>query len=293
MNGITVLRKRRPHTTVQVGAISSFVLSRNRYASGYLVLPLAVWHSREYSPRLLGLLTDSSLEQLRRSVAEGIAAGTMGWQLVLDNVQQYCRQRDHRRRHQDVLKVGTAATAILLEDCAPRAFDLQDHLDRGMKQERLTFTTESLYADIDWGYIHELTALHWVRILITFIPELAHLRQIVADVLNSDRMTKRRLRKGRKTVMQPLGTNAEQETETQGMMRALLDFENQMGFDEKAMEGPEIWHTRWTKLNGITSNSYAPASSADPAALSKSATAAGAKRPSNLKKVNFFRPRIA
>ncbi|KAJ6544910.1 hypothetical protein B0H10DRAFT_2244047 [Mycena sp. CBHHK59/15] len=196
-----------------------------------------------------------------------------------------------------------------------------------MKQERLTLTTDSLYADIDWGYIHELTALHWVRILVTFIPELAPLRQIVADVLKSDRMTKRRLHKGRKTVMQPLGTNAERETETQGMMRALLDFENQMGLDEKAMEGliftprgdgasiaaiwriqkflsahpshykafrnrvpagPEIWHTRWTKLNAIASNSYALASSADPSALSKSATAVGAKQPSNLKKVDFF-----
>ena len=37
--------------------------------------------------------------------------------------------------------------------------------------------------------------------------------------------------------MQPLGTNAEKETETQGMMWAILDFENQMGLDDKSMEG--------------------------------------------------------
>ncbi|KAJ7697408.1 hypothetical protein B0H17DRAFT_904415, partial [Mycena rosella] len=41
--GVIVHRQRRPHTTIQVGAISSFVLSRNRYASGYFALPLAVW----------------------------------------------------------------------------------------------------------------------------------------------------------------------------------------------------------------------------------------------------------
>ncbi|KAJ6613098.1 hypothetical protein B0H10DRAFT_1806133 [Mycena sp. CBHHK59/15] len=41
--GVIVLRQRRPHTTIQVGAISSFVRSRNRYANGYLALPLAVW----------------------------------------------------------------------------------------------------------------------------------------------------------------------------------------------------------------------------------------------------------
>ncbi|KAJ6628266.1 hypothetical protein B0H10DRAFT_1778257 [Mycena sp. CBHHK59/15] len=240
----------------------------------------------------------------------------MRWQYVLDNVQEWCRQRDLRLGRQDVLKVGCAATAILLEDCAPGAFNLQDHLDRVIKQERKEMTTESLYDDIDWEYIHELTALHWVRILVTFIPQLAYLHKEVATAFNSDRMTKHRLRRGRKTVVQPLGTNAERETETQGMMRAMLDFESQIGLDEKAMEGlvitprgdgasiaamwrikkyllahpshyksfrnrvppgPEIWHTRWTKLNAISSNCYGPATSTDPSALSKSATAAGAK----------------
>ncbi|KAK7025895.1 hypothetical protein R3P38DRAFT_2529736, partial [Favolaschia claudopus] len=52
--------------------------------------------------------------------------------------------------------------------------------------------------------------------------------------------------------------------------------------------GPEIWHTRWTNLNMISSNSYATASTTDPSALSESANAAGTKRPFNLKKVDFF-----
>ncbi|KAJ7602744.1 hypothetical protein DFH06DRAFT_1351097 [Mycena polygramma] len=345
-NGVVVVRKRRPHPTIQVGVISSLTLSRNRYASGYLALPLAVWQfackahvdekrimSRfgftvhdKTARACLDSLTDSSLAKLRESVAEGIAAGTMRWQLVLDNVQQYCRQRDHRIGREDVLKIGTAATAILLEDCAPNAFDLQDHLDRVMRRERRELTIESLWDDIDWSFIQDLTALHWVRILVTFIPQLAHLCKEVSAALRAERMSKLRLRQ-RKSVMQPLGTNAERETETQGMKRALLDFEKQMGLDEKAMEnlifiprgdgasiaaiwrvkkflaahpshykafrnrvpaGPEIWHTRWTQLNAIASNSYAPTSSPDPSALSKSSTAAGAKRPSNLKKVDFF-----
>ncbi|KAJ6610317.1 hypothetical protein B0H10DRAFT_2293130 [Mycena sp. CBHHK59/15] len=330
---------RRPHNAVQVGVLSCLALSRNRYASGYLALPLAVWQfackthvdeKRIFSRfgftvhdttarACLNSLTDSSLAKLRESVAEGIANGTMYWQIVLDNIQQYCRQRDHRLGRQDVLKVGTAATAILLEDCAPGAFNLQDHLDRVMKQERRQLTIDALYADIDWKYIHELTALLWVRILVHFIPQLAYLRQDVAALFNSDAMTKHRLPKGRITVMQPVGTNAEHSTETQGMMRAMLDFEGQMGLDEQAMEGlifmprgdgasiaaiwrikkylsahpehykafrnrvppgPEIFHTRWTQLNAMSNNSYGPASSSDPSALSK--------RPSNLKKVDFF-----
>jgi hypothetical protein len=67
----------------------------------------------------------------------------MYWQLVLDNVQQFGRQRDHRLGRQDILKIGTAATAILLEDCATGAFDLQDHIDRVMLQERRQMTIDS------------------------------------------------------------------------------------------------------------------------------------------------------
>ncbi|KAJ7837884.1 hypothetical protein B0H14DRAFT_2362031 [Mycena olivaceomarginata] len=43
VNKAIVVRARRPHPTVQVGVINSLTLSRNRYASGYLALPLAVW----------------------------------------------------------------------------------------------------------------------------------------------------------------------------------------------------------------------------------------------------------
>ncbi|KAJ7768603.1 hypothetical protein DFH07DRAFT_1007816 [Mycena maculata] len=346
VNGAIVLRTRRPHPTIQVGVINCLTLSRDRYASGYLALPLAVWqfackaHVDEKrilsrfgftvhdttARACLDSLSDSSLDKLRESIREGIVMGTMRWQLVLDNVQQYCRQRDHCIGRQDILKIGTAATAILLEDCLPGAFDLQDHLDRVMLQERRKLTTESLREAIDWPYLHDLIALHWVQILVTFIPQLAHLRKEVSNLLKSEAMTKLRLRP-RTSIMQPLGTNAEHSTETQGMMRALLDFEKQMGLDEKAMEnlifmergdgasiaaiwrikkflaahpshykafrnrvppGPEIWHTRWTQLNAITSNFYGPATSTDPSCLSKSSTAAGAKRPTDLKKVDFF-----
>ncbi|KAJ7035827.1 hypothetical protein C8F04DRAFT_954455 [Mycena alexandri] len=170
--GVIVVRQRRPHPTIQVGAISSFVLSRNRYASGYLALPLAIW-------------------------------------------QFACKS------HVDEKRIFSR-------------FGFTDHLDRVMEQKRKKMTTESLYADIDW--IHRLTALHWVLILVTFIPQLAHLRTAVRAALKSPEMTKLRLRL-RKSVGQPLGTNGERETETQGMFRARLDFEAQMGLDEKAFEG--------------------------------------------------------
>jgi hypothetical protein len=73
--------------------MSTFILSQNRYASGYLTLNLGVWlfamkahidqkcvlshfgfcmfDSTTWD--LLNLLTDSSLEQLRKWIAEGIS----------------------------------------------------------------------------------------------------------------------------------------------------------------------------------------------------------------------------
>ncbi|KAJ7846812.1 hypothetical protein B0H13DRAFT_2285702 [Mycena leptocephala] len=291
-------------------------------------VPQSQFHLSQFSD----ILTEARLQRLR--IRDGRPKWTRthfvegSWRPAgRTRGQKFCRQRDLRLGRQDVLKVGCAATAILLEDCAPGAFNLQDHLDRVMKQERKQMTTESLCDDIDWDYIHELTALHWVRILVTFIPQLAHLRKAVEAAFNSERMTKHRLRRGRKTVVQALGTNGERETETPAMLRAMLDFEKQMGLDEKAMEGliitprgdgasiaamwrikkylsahpsnykafrnrvppgPEIWHSRWTQLNAISSNCYGPATAKDPAALSKSATAAGAKRPSDLKKDDFW-----
>ncbi|KAJ6616016.1 hypothetical protein B0H10DRAFT_2219902 [Mycena sp. CBHHK59/15] len=238
-----------------VRVISSLTLSHNRYASGYLALPLAVcqfaWKAHVDEKRImshfgfsvhdstaracLDSLTDSSLAKLRESVWERITAGTMCLQIVLDNVQQYCRVCDQRIGRQDVLKVGMAATSILLEDCAPDVFDLTDHLDHVMKQERRKLTIDSLFHDIDWAYLQELTAFHWVHILVTFIPQLAHLRKDVSAALKSGRMMKLHLRQCT-SVMQPVGTNAEKSTETQGMMHALHDFKSQMGLDEEAME---------------------------------------------------------
>jgi hypothetical protein len=195
------------------------------------------------------------------------------------------------------------------------------------KKERLALTVQSLYNDIDWKHVHEVQALHWLRVLVSFVPELEPLSACVSTMFRGDGIAKHRMREGRKTFVQPLGTNAEKETETQGMMRAILDFENQMGLDDKSMEGllfmirgdgaliaaigrikkylsahpddyksfrnrlppgPEIWHTRATDLNSNAANHYGPHSSADPSSLSKSANAANVKRPPNLKKCDFY-----
>ncbi|EDR04537.1 uncharacterized protein LACBIDRAFT_330448 [Laccaria bicolor S238N-H82] len=311
-NGIVILKKRCPHPIVQVGAISSFILTRNHYANGDLAMVLGIWHfaakshvdvKRVYSRfgkiisdttarKALDSMTGSSLAILQASVKAATERGETEWCVVLDNVQEYCPVYEGGIARQSILKVGTAATAIRLDDCKPGSFDLQSHLACVAQKKRKTMTVETLRNDIDWTH-----------------P-----------------IAKHRMREGRKTVVQPLGTNAERETETQGMARAIMDFDEQMGIDSRAADRllswnggdgasyaaalclqkylcsipdnhksfrnristPEIWHSKATMVNSIAANHYGPATSQDPSSLSRCSGAAGFKRPTNLNSCDYY-----
>ncbi|KAJ7277339.1 hypothetical protein C8J57DRAFT_1060799, partial [Mycena rebaudengoi] len=125
---------------------------------------------------------------------------------------------------------------------------------------------------------------------------------------------------GRITPTSPLATNSERETETQGMERAVADYDVQMGINpsknllrwirgdgasyagilrlikycaplgtfKNIFTTPELWHTGATDLNSIAANHYGPATSSDPSSLSKCSSAAGPKRRSNLKSCDYY-----
>ncbi|KAJ7693463.1 hypothetical protein B0H14DRAFT_3661877, partial [Mycena olivaceomarginata] len=159
---------------IQVGVISSFILSRNKYASGDLGLPLGFWlfACREHvdikrafcrfcysvsdstARNALMTLTNSSLEKLREQVRDATRRGETDWGKVLDKIQRYDRVFEHRLGWENILKVGTAGTAFKFDDCKPGAFDANDHIARIISQERQTMTTESVYTSIDLQHIH-------------------------------------------------------------------------------------------------------------------------------------------
>ncbi|KAF8969042.1 hypothetical protein BDZ97DRAFT_1902760 [Flammula alnicola] len=332
-NGVFIAQKRCPHPIVQVGAISSFILSRNRFANGDLAMALGVWHftakshidvKRVYSQfgnivsdntmrNALDSMTGSSLSILRDSVRAATGRGETEWCLILDNVQEYCPVYEGGIARESILKVGTAATA-------------KTHLSRVAQMERKKMTVETLRADIDWHHLRNVQMLHWVRVLVDYVPDLNFLSSQISARFRSPPIAKHRMREGRKTVVQPLGTNAEREIETQGMARALLDFNEQMGLGPEAatellswvhgdgasyatilrlqkyvchipdnhksfrnrIATPEIWHAKATKINSIVANHYGPVTSKDPSSLSRSSNAAGFKRPTNLSSCDFY-----
>ncbi|KAJ7883176.1 hypothetical protein B0H14DRAFT_3082456 [Mycena olivaceomarginata] len=344
-NGVVVVRKRRPHPVIQVGAISSFVLSRNRYASGDLALPLALWHfackshvdvkrvycrfgsivSDSAARNALNTMTDASFATLRDSVAEAAERGEAVWGKILDNCQQYSPVWEHGIGRDNQLKVGTACTAFRLYDCKPGAFNADDHIARILQEERQNMTTDGLLDSIDWDHVNGVMHLHYVRILVEFVPVLQPLSKEITALFRNKYAIHRIPDRGM-TELQPLGTNSEHSTETQGMSRARVDFDQQMGIDPEKSKNildwirgdgasfatlkrlqkyesttldvykscrnvittPETWHTKATELNACASNHYGPAVSKDPSALSRSSHATNMKRPTDLKKCDFY-----
>ncbi|KAF7371606.1 hypothetical protein MVEN_00016000 [Mycena venus] len=325
--GKVVVKKTRPHPVIQVGAISSFITSRNRYASGDLGLPLGLWlfacqaHidvkrvlcrfdysvSESTARNALNTLTDASLNALQEKVRDATVQGEVEYGKISDNVQQYERVFEHGLGKENVLKHGTACTAFGFDDCKPGAFYAAYHIARVIKQERQTMTVENIYSSIDWEHMDNVSDLHFVRVLVDFSP---HLNPLSCQVLLDS----------------PLSTNGEQQMENKGYQAGYRDFDKQMGIEPEksdnllswnradggghgmlmrqkmiqvttkdiytsyrnAISTPETWHTKSTKLNSAASNHYGPAASPDPSSLSHSSNAANMKRPSDLKKCDFY-----
>ncbi|KAJ7142580.1 hypothetical protein C8R44DRAFT_865908 [Mycena epipterygia] len=186
-------------------------------------------------------------------------------------------------------------------------------------------TTESVFASIDWAHNHSVTELHYIRVLAEFTPHLDYLDTEISARFCQAPIAKHRLPVC-KTPVQPTGTNGEREVETQGMARAIQDFDAQMGVEPEKSDNilswtrgdgashatimrlkkylsvtpdiyksfrnvistPETWHTKATDLNACASNHYGPAASKDPSSLSRSSNAANMKRPTDLKKCDFY-----
>ncbi|KAF8210685.1 hypothetical protein K438DRAFT_1569424, partial [Mycena galopus ATCC 62051] len=274
--------------------------------------------------RALDSMTDSDRDKMQTKVRDVAEEGEAEVGKILDNIQRYDRAFEHGLGRVSQLKVGTACTAFHLQNTKPGAFRADDHVKRVIAQERQTMTTESVYNSIDWSHNHNIAELHFVRILADFIPQLNHLSAQISVRFRTT-LGKHRLQPT-KAILQPLGTNCEREVENKGMQNALFDFDKQTGIEpgkhdnilswvrgdgashatimrlkkmlvttpdiyhsfRNIISTPETWHTKVTDLNSCASNHYGPAASKDPSSLSRSSNAANMKRPTDLKKCDFY-----
>ncbi|KAF9005371.1 hypothetical protein BDZ89DRAFT_1145164 [Hymenopellis radicata] len=325
-HGKVIVRKRRPHSTIQVAAITSFVLSRHRFANGYLAVALGIWlfatraHidikralsrmglsiSDTTVRKALAAMSDAGRDKLRKSVAEHAERGELGWRIIMDNVQGYALVREPGHGKQSVLKVGTAATAVRLYDCPPDAFKLEPYLARVIENKRAELTTDKLLDSLNFVHIDKKRALETV-------PFRTYCNQ-PSSCRSKDRDT-------------TPGSNSEREIEIDGSHECVKDFDEQSGWLERfaafliAWYGgdggtyatlkrlkkllaatapgeyasfmhlvvtPELWHMGSTMIGTLASNHFGDRSSADPSSLSRASTTASQKRPSDLSKPDYY-----
>ncbi|KAJ6532184.1 hypothetical protein DFH09DRAFT_933468 [Mycena vulgaris] len=261
VDGVAIVRQRRPHPIIQVGAMASFIISRNRYANGDLALILGIWHfackshvdvKRVYcrfgnfvadstARDALNSMTIASLAELREDVRKALARGEMEHCLLLDNVQEYVPVYEQGIGRVSEMKVGTAGTGVGLQDCAPGAFNAAEYQRRVAKKERAKLTTDSLYDDLDWDHIHRVIPLHWTRVLTVYSPRFKHLTKQISAMFREAPIAKHRMRQGRTTPLQPLSTNSGREMSTPGMLRGVGDFKTQMGINAENQKGLLFW----------------------------------------------------
>ncbi|KAJ6586290.1 hypothetical protein DFH09DRAFT_1075250 [Mycena vulgaris] len=301
---------------IQVGAISSFITSRNHYASGNLGLPLGLWlfacqaHtdvkrvfcrfgysvSDSTARNALTTLTDASLNALKEKVRDATVRGETEYGKISDNVQRYERVFEHGLGKENELKHGTACTAFGLDDCKPGAFRASDHIARVLKQERQMMTVESLYDSIDWEHMDNVTDLHLFASSSTSPHVLTpfHHKSPLASVSPSQSIASSRER-NTFNLSVPTPSN---KWRTKAIRLAFATLTSKWESSPRnvttkdvytcyrnALSTPETWHTKSTKLNSSASNHYGPAASPDPLSLSRSSNAANMKRPTDLKKL--------
>lgn len=264
-NGVVVVRTRRPHPFVcrhiflivfsdwlqiQATALSSFAMARNRSANGYLALHNSIYffavRAHTDMKRILCRLGLSchdttarealiSMGAKRKKILQEATATALiqrkpACRKVLDNIQQYQPIHEHGIGKVSQLMTGTAATAILLNNCAPGAFDLDAYQDRIILNQRAKLTVHSLFTDIKFDHLHRVQALHVVRIFCEHVPILKLYISLISEQFRSEPVAVYRMPLGRKTRIVPLSANGHAEMETHGMKEAQKDFDRQVGY---------------------------------------------------------------
>ncbi|KAL0056573.1 hypothetical protein AAF712_016822 [Marasmius tenuissimus] len=271
--GVPVPRKNRPTDTYAgrvLTAFNSFIVGHNQFVNGYLSLPMGIQlfslqaHSdiKHFLCRIglsvsdsttrkcLDYMTATNREEMQQSTAEAVAQGKADKSYVFDNVQEYCLVYEGGACRTSEMKVGTSGTAIEDEDCPDGAWDLDDPLSRVIENSQSSLTVDSLMEKIDWVNYHDTQALYIAKALIDYVGRLSKsYTKSVSEHFRSSSLAIHRIPEDRRTKIQLLGTNAEQEVEIHGMKSCIADFDVQIGFtaasgDDKVLE--------WASGDGLT-----------------------------------------
>ncbi|THU76265.1 hypothetical protein K435DRAFT_705186 [Dendrothele bispora CBS 962.96] len=349
VNGVPMPRKYRPAEIHILVAINALVVGHNRLVNGYLPIHLGVqlfscqihtnikpWLCRmglassdKTIQSLIEKSTERDQERMQHSTIQEASWNEARKCYVLDNCQRNLAVHEGGGvLLKTVMKVGTAATAIDLEDCPPDSWNLPDYLSRVSKNLRSTLTVDKLWEHIDFSNHQDSQALYVVKALVDYIPPLMSYSKPISNRFCSPPIAVHHIPEDRQTTIQPLGTNSEREVEIHGLKRCIEDFDSQIGFtaggaNETTLEWisgdgatfqtflnlqkylaptaldnretlrnrvatPETWHAKDKALKAIAQEHFGPPTCTDPSSLSRLYQLCGFKRPANLKECDHY-----
>ncbi|KAF9035143.1 hypothetical protein BJ165DRAFT_1355933 [Panaeolus papilionaceus] len=330
--------KRRPVELVRINALSSLDFARNPEAR---LLPLmrGLFYFAHSAPtdliafgsRVGEMPSYSTIYNAAKQLGDYQATSvfkrgrdaTVVGALQLDNVQNYLKPQDQRIGRIAQMNIGIAGTFYELKDVNITALDLNDRRERLTKNERANLNVHALMSWIDQPHLDIIFTLHWLRALVTYIPELEYCKTHVHTLFRT-RGAKVRLNPAA-TPVHSLSTSGKNETYTTELKDGLVDFLAQIGqvdgdyhnrlilvggdgltfqkilemkkylqFHKDPLQSMEVvepvlalWHLGWTDLSRIYETHYDSSTSPDPASLGHSASQIGRKPLTNLKKVDF------
>lgn len=100
--------------------------------------------------------------------------------LQIDNVQYYKNQRDIRMGRVNQMIIGIAATYAEMDGIDISAFDLDDKRRHLAQNERLKVTVETYQKMLDQQHLEIISALHWLRVLTLYVPQLSELKDHIS-----------------------------------------------------------------------------------------------------------------
>lgn len=269
-------------------------------------------------------LVSLSEAEAQATAAHGRDPETAGF-LLVDNCQNYHRQRDLRIGRENVMNVGMSGLYMEAPDIDPNVFNLADKRKLKAQNRRAGITVNDLLGFLDQEDADLTGTLHVLDSLVRCIPSLKPLSKEISMRLSA---TSTLSVPPGQAIVHPLAANGGKETIPTELKAGMVDFLEQVGqkpeaylkrilpvggdgltfamllqlqtylqFHDDAFKSFEImepqlqvWHTKWTDVIRIFQTHWGriAGKNTNPASLGYSAAKIGRPAPSNMKKVEFY-----
>ncbi|THU99818.1 hypothetical protein K435DRAFT_794635 [Dendrothele bispora CBS 962.96] len=276
INSVLVTRKRRPPSIIQVAAISSFVLARNQYANGYLAIQFGIWHiacqshvdvkrisclmapgAFDLKDRFLRILRNDRSELTVEKIYDNINwnhISAIQELHVLRVLLQFVPSLNSLEKHVTESFRTTYAIHRMREGRKTKLVPLGTNSEHEIETEGMKCAIHDFLSQSGWQPEYSSKFIAWFGGDGRSVLAMDRAKKYLAQHYDPD------------------------------------DPESDYKILHNLLPTIGLWHTQSTNQNTIAENHFGPAVTDDPSALSRSASCAGFKRPTNFKDCGNYYP---